>query len=132
MRPTITNDTGVYAIVNLVNGKRYVGSTVAGFITRKTDHWRSLKNGTHNNKHLQRSWDKHGEANFMFIILQKCPPSRCTSLETAYITKFDSANPDRGYNLSPTGGSLLGYIHTQEAKDKISAGNKGKIRSPEE
>lgn len=56
---------GVYAIINLVNGKFYIGSSI-GMNTRWWNHLIDLRNGTHENAHLQNSFNKYGEENFIF------------------------------------------------------------------
>jgi len=43
---------GVYQILNRLNGKRYVGSSVAAK-ARMKEHRRALKDGCHCNKFLQ-------------------------------------------------------------------------------
>lgn len=62
------------------------------------------------------------------------------NLERSYIEKFDSINPEVGYNRTLCcGGGFLGedvykkrfYRHSEEAKRKISIANKGKVVSKE-
>ena len=59
---------GVYMIKNKVNGKFYIGSSV-DIAYRWARHKRQLRNGNHHSIHLQRAWDKYGEASFDFSIL---------------------------------------------------------------
>lgn len=61
--------SGVYQIVNLVNGKTYIGSC-AEFKRRSTQHRTALKNGRHHNRHLQASWNKHGANAFLFEVVE--------------------------------------------------------------
>lgn len=61
--------SGVYKIVNIVNGKFYVGSSI-NINKRWGEHKRSLRKNCHNNDFLQKSWNKHGEINFKFEILE--------------------------------------------------------------
>lgn len=58
----------VYEIRNLVNDKFYIGSS-ANLYERFRTHKKKLRNGSHPNKHLQSSWNKHGEAKFSFTKL---------------------------------------------------------------
>lgn len=58
----------VYSITNLVNRKRYIGSTVS-FKDRKYRHICELKRNDHCNPHLQSSWNKYGEGAFAFGII---------------------------------------------------------------
>ena len=46
--------SGVYAIVNTLNGKKYVGSTKC-FKERFAEHRSQLRKGNHKNVHLQNS-----------------------------------------------------------------------------
>lgn len=64
------NDIGIYKIVNLVNGKVYVGQTKERFQRRYWLHQWKLRNGSHDNSYLQRAWDKYGEENFSFEIIE--------------------------------------------------------------
>ncbi len=59
----------IYKIFCKANGKCYVGSTVR-FSLRKKDHIRKLKSGRHESKILQNAWNKYGEENMMFEILE--------------------------------------------------------------
>ena len=56
---------GIYKITNKVNGKFYIGSS--NNIKRRWKYHKSnLRSGTHDNIHMQRSYDKHGEENFSY------------------------------------------------------------------
>ena len=55
--------TGVYKIVNLVNGKIYIGSTAQSFKKRGVQHYGELVRGIHKNSYLKYSWNKYGEKN---------------------------------------------------------------------
>lgn len=61
----------VYKILNLQNGKFYIGST-KNFEKRCKEHKTQLKGNYHCNIKLQRAWNKYGENNFNFIILEEC------------------------------------------------------------
>lgn len=56
--------TGVYALVNKVNGKMYVGSAASSFASRMQQHCTKARRGVHNSRHFQRAWDKYGPKNF--------------------------------------------------------------------
>ncbi len=59
----------IYKIRNVVNGKFYVGSA-ADTRTRFRQHRKLLRKGKHHCKHLQNSWNKHGEDVFKFEIIE--------------------------------------------------------------
>jgi hypothetical protein len=61
---------GVYQIKNKVNGKVYIGSTVQNFRDRLNIHLSVLRNNKHHSSHLQKSWNKYGEDNFEFSIVE--------------------------------------------------------------
>lgn len=94
--------SGVYIITNLINKKIYVGSSI-NIKLRWANHKSDLRRGTHRNKHLQRAWNKYGEENFNFKILEECDIegltreeaiSKVQNLEQKYL---DSLNP---YNIN--------------------------------
>lgn len=63
------NKSGIYQIRNLINNKIYVGSAF-DLGRRIKAHLKSLKHKTHHNIHLQDSFNKYGEENFVFEILE--------------------------------------------------------------
>ena len=64
--------TGVYIIRNQINNKIYIGSSVVSFLKRILHHNAMLRNKKHKNSYLQSSYNKHGEENFIFEILENC------------------------------------------------------------
>ncbi len=103
--------SGIYKIENKVNGKIYVGSAV-NLDKRFSAHRGLLYNRKHKNKHLERSWHKHGEENFVFEVLEIVEDKeRLIEREQYYL---DSMNPD--YNISKIAGSQLGFKHSQNGK----------------
>lgn len=116
----IKKNCGVYNIVNLVNGKMYIGSTTTPFHTRFEAHRRQLRKDIHDNPHLQRSWNKHGESNFEFVPIEVCEKDQCFVREQFYL----DAQPHK-YNILPNAGTVRNYRHTSETKQKISAAFKG-------
>ncbi len=118
--------SGVYKIVNKVNGKIYIGSAV-NFKYRWTEHKYDLNNNKHHSIHLQRSWNKYGKENFKFEILEIIEDiESLTKREQYYLDLIQCCKKELGYNLSPTAGSPLGYRHTEEAKKNMSEARKGK------
>lgn len=80
---------GIYAIVNQLGVFKYVGQTKNGFRGRWQDHIRSLRKGTHFNPHLQSAWNKYGEANFKFVILEVCQICELDEKEQYWIDKLN-------------------------------------------
>lgn len=77
----------VYAIVNLINDMTYIGSS-KDFKNRKNQHMYSLKLNTHHNTHLQNSWNKYGEDNFEFKVLEECNDDCRFDIEQKYIDEY--------------------------------------------
>lgn len=59
----------IYQIRNIVNDKIYVGSAV-NFPNRKSQHLCLLRKNKHPNQHIQNSWNKHQEHDFVFELLE--------------------------------------------------------------
>lgn len=87
---------GIYKIKNIVTNKEYLGSSKEIEVRFKR-HLRDLKNGKHHNTHLQRSWDKYGEDNFKFQIIEECEIDDLLNMEQHYL----DMNID-GYNIGKT------------------------------
>ena len=62
--------SGIYQIKNLINNKIYIGSTI-NLKQRFNDHKKLLRHNKHPNNHLQSSWIKHGESNFVFELIEQ-------------------------------------------------------------
>lgn len=100
--------TGVYQILNLLTGQRYVGSTTKSFNHRWSTHRVSLREGSHRNQYLQRAWGKYGESLFEFSVLEYCSKEQCLNLEQYWMDLFRSYERDKGYNLAHLAASRLG------------------------
>ena len=95
--------SGIYKIVNRVNGKYYVGSSanIGGKRGRWSEHRRLLTRNKHHNEHLQNAWNKYGEQNFEFLIIELLPPDIIVETEQRYLNIAKSEN-NNCYNLSFT------------------------------
>lgn len=60
----------IYSIKNNINNHEYIGQTI-NFAKRKSKHLTALRGGYHCNSHLQRAWNKYGEENFSFSIIEE-------------------------------------------------------------
>lgn len=115
--------SGIYEIVNTVNGKRYIGSSV-NLRKRRGEHWRDLRLGKHHSSKLQRAWNKYGEASFKFLPILTCAKSMLLFYEQQLL---DKVKPE--YNILPRAGSSLGSKRTPEqcaalVGNKRAVGNK--------
>jgi len=123
--------SGVYSIQNLVDGKRYIGSTSRSVKKRWVQHRSHLRAGKHHSVLLQRSWNKYKEEFFEFSVLERCVPGDCLVREQFYIDKYATASCASGYNILPTAGSTMGAKrpHSKETRAKLSRAAQN--RSPE-
>lgn len=115
--------SGIYTIENILNKKKYIGSAI-NIDKRWYQHRYTLNNGTHDNSHLQRAWNKYGKSSFQFKIIEITSPSELIVREQYYIGFYDSLKS--GYNLAPNAGNTLGFKFTDESKFKMSQKKKGK------
>ncbi|HQS15017.1 MAG: hypothetical protein B7Y08_25495 [Rhodospirillales bacterium 24-66-33] len=119
------NASGIYEIVNLANGKRYIGSAV-NLRRRWSAHRGALKAGNHVNIHLQRSWNARGAQAFVFAVVEYCDRADLIRREQHHI---DALRPE--YNLCPRAGSTLGVRRSAEQLLRASAAHLGKRHSAE-
>lgn len=116
---------GIYKITNTTDGKVYIGQSV-NLNKRIRVHKRHLILGIHNNKHLQNAYNKYGKTSFKYDILEECKTEELDDKEIQYIQTYDSANRDKGYNISS--GGQARHDCQEETKKKISIKNTGHRR----
>lgn len=121
----LKNKCGIYSFINLVNGKRYVGSSV-DLYNRLHEHYHNLKNNKAHNKHFQSAWNKYGEDNFMYNIIEFCDENVRFDREQYYI---NSLEPE--YNLTLQVIANFGHSPSEETRQKISNTLKEKYASGE-
>ena len=114
--------SGIYKIINKVNGKYYVGSSndVLGKYGRWYEHRSNLLKNRHSNKKLQNAWNKYGENNFEYLMIENVNENELLIVEQKYLDILKQDNllgNDTHYNLI--------YDATSPAKGKIPW-NKGK------
>jgi group I intron endonuclease len=110
---------GIYQIVNLANGKRYVGSAV-NLRNRRKEHLSKLRRGIHHSAKLQNAWNKYGEASFQFEVLAiVADKSDLLAFEQRFIDNADCVV--NGYNVAPKAGSTLGHKLSEETRRKMRA-----------
>jgi len=123
---------GIYRIVNLINGRLYIGSAKF-FRTRGREHRRTLENGKHSNKFLQADFDKCGADSFVFEVLEVVEGTREERLlvEDRYLgVHFDSQQ--NCYNLRPKASSPQEKpSSTEDTKKKRSLAMKKRWADPE-
>ena len=107
--------SGIYQITNSINDKVYIGSSV-NLVTRKRDHFKTLRKNKHQNQHLQNAFNKYGESCFDFSILHECDIDMLIVFEQYFI---DDYLVSRLYNIRKFAASNQGNKHTAETKRKI-------------
>lgn len=113
--------TGIYKITNITNNKVYIGSSI-NISSREYKHFWMLDRGTHDNPHLQNSFNKYGPNNFNFEILELCDESSLIEKENHYISSHRSNIFEFGYNLATVNESRRNNYNT-EVKIKLSKYN---------
>jgi group I intron endonuclease len=125
----LTKDRGIYKIENAVNGKLYVGSTKC-LRKRKNGHFSNLRHNVHHSSHLQNAFNKYGEDNLIFSVLEYCEEIDLEEKEAVWIVNLRSSDRRFGYNARIHVSSNRGFKHTEESKRKMSESRKGKGRHP--
>ena len=113
---------GIYRIVNLISGDFYIGSS-KDIERRWSEHKRKLNIRKHQNVILQRAWDKYGENNFSFEVVETCSLENLLVLENHYLSK----NPK--YNIvkvAKGGDTISNNTNRDLIIEKISKKSSGK------
>lgn len=136
---------GVYKITNLISGNFYIGSSSHNLKIRKRRHFDDMRKGIHHNLPLQNAYNKVGSDNLKFEILCFTKKEETLAVEQLYIDWFKPS-----YNICKEARSVSGLkrsevfceeiknrmkgnsiwkgrVHTEEAKNKISEANKGRL-----
>jgi len=79
--------SGIYKIINQINGNFYIGSS-KNLKKRWKHHKYQLNRKKHINIILQRSWDKYKEENFEFDIIEYCNQDKLFEIEQIYLDKL--------------------------------------------
>lgn len=119
----------IYVLVNLINGKSYIG-VAADITVRLGQHARGRSDGE---QRICQAIRKHGWDNFAVAVIDRSDDYRhaVNMLEPLYISKYGTTNRDVGYNVTEGGEGAKGYRHTAESRAKMSALAKGRKRSDE-
>lgn len=120
--------SGIYAITNRANGKRYIGQSSA-LRDRWLFHKSALRRGKHCNRIIQNAWNRYGEAAFEFTIIEEAKPEDLCEREQHWI---DTLRPE--YNIAPVAGTTRGMKHpprTAEFRERMRKQSTGRKHSPE-
>lgn len=108
---------GIYCIRNSINGVKYIGQST-DIYNRWKDHRWALNNDVHHNTYIQNAWNKYGEENFDFLIVEECDESQLNENEIFWVAVFDTFN--NGYNLTAGGDGCNGKQWTDDERASIS------------
>lgn len=114
-------DSGVYKITNVTNNKVYIGSSKE-LKNRITKHLWLLKNKRHDNIYLQNSYEKYGEKNFKFEVIEYCSEEELIDRENFYILQYKSNTMSLGYNLALVSDNRRN-IYVDDVKIRLSKFN---------
>lgn len=117
---------GIYKIINIKNSKVYIGQSV-DIKERRDSHFEALKSNRHYNKYLQNSFNKYGEENFKFEVIEIT--GNLNEREIFWIQFYNACNCEKGYNLLHGGTK---FKMTPLVKAKISKGIKEFYKDNEE
>lgn len=109
--------SGIYRIRNLINNKGYGGKAIC-IRDRWKNHRCDLRNDNHDNEHLQRAWNKYGEENFVFEVLEFVGIELLSKQESYWVKLYNYCDPNFGYNNMIPDESGRSY-HSLETIEKI-------------
>jgi group I intron endonuclease len=124
----------IYILQNKINLKIYVGKTYDPE-SRFMAHLYAASGNTLPNKYLiHRAIAKYGQDNFIFQTIDEFDNEKeCLEAEKFWIEFFRSDvnrfGSECGYNLTAGGEGISGFKHSQEAKNKVSIANTGRVFS---
>ncbi len=76
----MAHNTGVYAYVNTVNGKKFLAATIEGgnfaLARARLKHLLDKRPNCLNNA-MRADFEKYGKKVFVFRIISRCPPTQC-------------------------------------------------------
>lgn len=113
---------GIYCIENVLNSKKYIGSSV-NIYQRLAEHKTYLNKGKHHSLHLQRSWLKNGESSFTCHVIELCAEDILREREQHW---FDTLKP--AYNICK---DAVRNTPEKETRVKIAVTLKRKYKSGE-
>lgn len=112
----------IYKITCIPNKKVYIGQTNSKK-RRFSEHKSELRHNKHYCQYMQNAFNKYGESNFSFEIIEECDTKDIDDRERYWIEKCKSNNKQHGFN-SESGGHDNKTLSV-EHKAKISVKVKG-------
>lgn len=123
------NQKGIYLITNLINKKVYVGQTLNSFQKRFWLHQWKLRNNCHDNKYLQKAYNKYKDENFVFSIIEVFYNDNIEKInerEKYWINYYRKLG--LSYNLQDGGQErILNRFVSEESRKKVGEINKKRM-----
>jgi group I intron endonuclease len=122
--------SGVYQIKCIANSKIYIGSS-QNIEKRINHHFTTLSRNKHKNPHLQSAYNKYGEDNFEWSVVEYCSVDQLLIIEQKWMDTTLCYERNIGFNNTKKSDRPEGYKHTEENKKIMSKIKKGKKQSKE-
>lgn len=107
----------VYAHVNKINNKIYIGITSKKNVNHRWNSGRGYKE----NPHFSSAIEEYGWDGFEHLVLRDdLDEERAKQMEVALIKTLDTNNPEHGYNMTTGGDGTPGYNPSEETRAKLS------------
>lgn len=91
---------GIYSIYSKTQNCYYIGKS-KDIHKRILKHKSDLRLSRHHSPYLQNTYNKYGEEDLVYTIIQECSYEESGELEKYYIKKYDSFN--NGFNMTEGG-----------------------------
>lgn len=132
------NKAGIYKFKCIINNKIYIGKSI-NIRDRINSHRYTLSETKKRKRgYFESAIKKHGWHSFEFEILEIVEDfdkhkdnDDLLKREAYYIELFDSADPNKGYNLCKYSNDRTGVPCSEESKEKLRQANLGKKHSEE-
>lgn len=100
----------IYAIQCKTTKRMYIGRTQVAVEERVKAHLTLLRSNKHTSKLFQEEYNKYGEDDFIYYILEEAIPYQDRFKECEYMDKYKTCNPKYGYNRQDNHSRARGCI----------------------
>ena len=105
----------VYLIVNMINGKMYVGQTTRDVWERFAEHCYDTKSL------IGKAIHKYGKENFLVEVLAECYAKEQLNTSEIFFIKILNTVAPKGYNLTEGGEGGVPSVETREKQSKLAS-----------